>query len=184
VTNATVRDAVANDAAAIARIYNHYVSETVITFETEPIAQGDVVARIAKVTAAGLPYLVAEDPLLAVDYPADAVLGFAYASPFQERAAYRHSIETTVYLASGTRGRGIGSLLYAELLGRLGALTGAQSEHAPVHRLYARIALPNNASVSLHEKFGFERVATLSEVGFKLDRWIDVGFWERASSSE
>jgi phosphinothricin acetyltransferase len=167
---------------AIARIYNHYVAETVITFETEPVTEAGIASRIDRVHAAGLPYLVAEDALLVAEGAADAVLGFAYASPFQERAAYRHSVEATVYLSDGARGRGIGSLLYAELLRALDVLPPEASAHAPVHRVYARIALPNDASVALHEKFGFEQAATLSEVGYKLGRWIDVGFWERASS--
>jgi len=165
-----VRSATAADAAAIAAIYNVYVRDTVITFEVDPVSDHDMAGRIAKVQAAGLPYLVAED--------ADAVLGFAYASPFQERAAYAHSIESTVYLVEDVVGRGTGTALYAELLERLHNLDASDSAHAPVHRVYARIALPNHASAALHDKFGFTRVALLGEVGRKFDRWIDVGFWE------
>ena len=169
-TPVVVRTAVASDAAAIAAIYNVYVRDTVITFEVDPVSDDDMAARIAKVEAAGLPYLVAEDP--------GAVVGFAYAAPFRERAAYVHSLESTVYLAEGVVGRGTGSLLYVELLKRLSGLTSAGSPHAPVHRVYAGIALPNSASVAVHEKFGFRRVAVLGEVGRKFDRWIDVGYWE------
>src|SRR5690606_26115362 len=132
------------------------------------------------------PWLIAEDTELLGDVSAEAVgagaaiLGFAYASPFQERVAYRHSLETTVYLRDGANGRGIGTALYGGLLERLRLLTESDSAHAPVHRAYARIALPNPASVALHERFGYRQAATLNEVGFKLDRWIDVGFWELA----
>ena len=166
----TVRTATAEDAAAIASIYNAYVLDTVVTFEVDPVSDQDMAARIDKVHAAGLPYLVAEE--------ADAVLGFAYAAPFRERAAYVHSLESTVYLPEGVVGRGIGSALYTELLARLRTLEASDSPHAPVHRVYAGIALPNHASAALHEKFGFTRVALFGEVGRKFDRWIDVGFWE------
>ena len=169
-TPVTVRTAAAADAPAIAAIYNAYVRDTVITFEVDPVSDHDMAGRIAKVQAVGLPYLVAED--------ADGVVGFAYAAPFRERAAYAHSLESTVYLADGAVGRGVGSLLYADLLKRLRELTPAGSPSAPVHRVYAGIALPNSASVAVHEKFGFLQVATLGEVGRKFDRWIDVGYWE------
>lgn len=179
-----VRDAIAADAPALAAIYNEYVHGTVITFEVDPVTEADMATRVAKVHSAGLPYLVAEDTELRGElaggegHGGAAILGFAYASPFQERFAYRHSLETTVYLHEGATGRGVGSELYVELLERLRHLEASQSPHAPVHRAYARIALPNAASVALHEHFGFRQVATLTEVGFKLDRWIDVGFWE------
>lgn len=179
-----VRDATAADATALAAIYNEYVHGTVVTFEVDPVSEAEMVARIAKVHGAGLPWLVAEDTELGGDVAKDgahagaAILGFAYASPFQERFAYRHSLETTVYLHDGATGRGVGSELYVTLLERLRGLEASASPHAPVHRAYARIALPNRASVALHERFGFRQVASLSEVGFKLNRWIDVGFWE------
>jgi L-amino acid N-acyltransferase YncA len=181
---ASIRAATTADTARVAAIYNDYVAETVITFETEPVGVDAMAERIYKVIAAGLPYLVAEDPLLAEDGRPDAVLGFAYAGPFRERAAYRHSVESTVYLAGGARGRGVGSMLYAELLQRLREIPASASIHAPVHRVYAGIALPNAASVALHEKFGFVQVATFGEVGFKFGTWIDVGFWEFTSSEE
>jgi phosphinothricin acetyltransferase len=180
----TLREATAADAPALASIYNEYVHGTVITFEVDAVQDHDMAARVLKVQHAGLPWLIAEDSELLHDLGADAVgagaaiLGFAYASPFQERLAYRYSLETTVYLRDGAAGRGIGTALYDELLERLRSLTPAHSPHAPVHRTYARIALPNGPSVALHERFGYRQVATLNEVGFKLDRWIDVGFWE------
>lgn len=175
-----VRPATGGDAAAIARIYDHFVEHTVITFETEALGAEGMSHRIGAVQRAGLPYLVAEDPELARIGSPDAVLGYAYASPFQERAAYRHSVEATVYLAPDAAGRGIGTELYAALLEALRELQAEDSAHAPVHRVYARIALPNPASVALQERFGFAQVATLSEAGRKFARWIDVGFWELA----
>ena len=168
----SIRDASAADAPAIAAIYNHYVLESTATFELDAVSDEAMTARVKAVLAAGLPYLVAD--------AGATIVGYAYAGPFQERAAYRHSVETTVYLGAGGERRGTGSALYEVLLARLDALTPEESpRHAPVHRAYARIALPNAGSVALHERFGFRQAATLAEVGRKFDRWIDVGFWER-----
>ena len=157
-----IRAAVAADAVAIAAIYNHYVRETVVTFEEEPVAVDAIAARIGQVAAAGLPWLVAER--------AGVVVGFAYAAPWKERSAYRYSVECTVYLAPGLEGRGIGSALYSALFERL--------EQAGIHAVIAGIALPNERSVALHESFGMTKVAQFREVGFKFGRWVDVGYWQ------
>lgn len=157
-----IRAAVAADAVAIAAIYNHYVRETVVTFEEEPVAVDAIAARIGQVAAAGLPWLVAER--------AGVVVGFAYAAPWKERTAYRYSVECTVYLAPGLEGRGIGSALYSALFERL--------EQAGIHAVIAGIALPNERSVALHENFGMTKVAQFKEVGFKFGRWVDVGYWQ------
>ncbi len=166
-----LRDATPDDGAAIAAIYNPYVRDTVITFETHEVPAEQMGARVAKVLTAGLPWLVAEDP------DEGTMLGFAYAGPFQERDAYRHALELTVYLAPDARGRGLGTMLYEALISRVRDLP-ASSKHAPAHGLYSRIALPNDASAALHERFGFTQVGTFGEVGLKLDRWIDVGIWQ------
>ncbi len=168
----TLRDAIPEDGAALAAIYNPYVRDTVISFETEEVPAEQMGARIAKVLSVGLPWLVAEDP------DSGAILGFAYAGPFQERDAYRHALEVTVYLDPEARGRGTGTLLYGALIERVRTLPET-SRHAPAHGLYSRIALPNDASAALHERFGFSRVGTFTEVGLKHDRWIDVGIWQR-----
>jgi phosphinothricin acetyltransferase len=158
-----IRAAAAPDFAAVADIYNHYIMETVVTFEEEPISADEIARRIEKVRSASLPWLVAE---------ADGrVVGYAYASPWHTRIAYRFSVETTVYLAQADVGRGIGSKLYGDLLSTL--------EARRIHAAMGGIALPNEASVALHEKLGFRKVAQFDEVGFKFDRWIDVGYWQR-----
>lgn len=159
----TIREAAASDASAIAVIYNHYVAETVVTFEEEPVPVAEIVRRIEEVQSASLPWLVAE---LEGD-----VVGYAYARPWHARSAYRFSAEITVYLAPARTGRGIGSNLYGELFPILRARR--------VHAVMGGIALPNEASVALHEKFGLRKVAQFEEVGFKFDRWIDVGYWQR-----
>ena len=159
----TVRIAAAGDAEAVAGIYNHYVARTVVTFEEEPVPAGEISRRIAEVQAAALPWLVAERE--------GAAVGFAYAAPWRARRAYRFSTEVTVYVAPERGGRGIGSALYAHLLAGL--------RDRNIHSVMGGIALPNEASVALHEKFGFKKVAHFEQAGFKLDRWVDVGYWQR-----
>jgi len=160
---ATIRAAEPSDAGATAAIYNRYVAETTITFEEKPIPAEEMARRIADVQAALLPWLVAEED--------SQVVGYAYASPWKTRAAYRFSVEITVYLNPGSMGRGIGSRLYKELFSLL--------EARGVHSVIGGIALPNQASVALHEKFGLKKVAHFQEVGYKFDRWIDVAYWQR-----
>ncbi len=161
---AVYRQVESSDAAAIADIYNHYVLNTVVTFEEEPVSAGDMSDRIAETTGQGYPWLVAE-------ISGGVIAGYAYASRWKQRAAYRQSCETTVYLDSAFAGRGIGTGLYEQLLRRLGA--------AGYHVAIGGISLPNAASVALHEKMGFQKIGQFREVGFKFDQWIDVGYWQR-----
>lgn len=157
-----IRPVTLDDAPAIASIYNHFVLTTSISFEEQAVPASDMAQRIADVQAADLPWLVAEQD--------GAVLGYAYATKWRVRNAYRFSVESTVYLAPDSGGKGIGTVLYRELLERLRA--------GGYHLAIGGIALPNPASVALHEKLGFEKVAQFSEVGFKFDRWTDVGYWQ------
>lgn len=157
-----IRSATPEDAAAIAPIYNPYVADTCITFETAPVSAAEMRTRIGETLEAGLPWLVAAE--------AGAVRGYAYASRWKGRCAYRYSVETTVYLDQACTGRGIGRTLYSALLGQLRA--------DGMRTAIGGIALPNPASVALHERLGFRNVARFREVGFKQDRWIDVGYWQ------
>lgn len=156
------------DAERIAAIYNKEIATNTATFEVESVGEAAMANRIAAVQAAGLPFLVATDVL--------GVIGYAYASPFHERAAYVHTLTCSVYLDGASRGRGLGRSLYNELTQRLRTLT--DSPHAPVHSLVALIALPNDASVALHESVGFTPAGVIAEAGRKFDRWIDVGYWQ------
>lgn len=175
----TVRPVRADDASAIATIYNTYVLETVATFEIHAIDAQEMGRRIAKLAAAGLPWLVVEDDILAAEGGADsALLGYAYAGLFRDRAAYDHTLETSVYVRPDAQGRGVGTALYESLLTAVRELTPAQSPHAPVHVLMGVLALPNEASVALHERFGMSQVAHLAAVGHKFGRWVDVGYWQ------
>ena len=163
----TIRTARANDAAAIAAIYNHYIAHTVVTFEEEPVSAEEMAARIGEVQAASLPWLVAERGA----ERSGQIVGYAYATRWKTRASYRHSVEITVYLAPEQSGRGIGPKLYAQLFTSLQA--------CGIHAVIGGIALPNDVSVALHEKFGFEKIAHFREVGFKFNRWVDVGYWQK-----
>jgi L-amino acid N-acyltransferase YncA len=157
-----VRAASAADAESIARIYNHYIQNTVITFEEEPVSAHAMAARVADVQGLSLPWLVAETE--------NVIVGYAYATKWKARSAYRYSVETTIYLEHGCQGRGIGTTLYSKLLLIL-------REHG-VHMAIGGAAVPNEASVALHEKLGFEHVGTFRQVGFKHNRWVDVAYWQ------
>ena len=156
-----VRDAVAADAEAVAAIYNHYILHTVVTFEEEPVSADEMARRMAAVQER-YPWLVGETD--------GGIVGYAYASAWHARAAYRHSAESTVYLAPEATGRGYGTALYRELLDRLPTLG--------VRTVIGGVSLPNEASVAIHERFGFEQASHYREVGRKLGRWIDVGYWQ------
>lgn len=157
-----IRTATAGDADAIARIYNHYVANTIITFEEQAVSSEEMAARIAEVAAASLPWLVAE-----LD---GSIVGYAYASKWKGRCAYRFSAECTVYLDPDCVGRGYGTQLYESLFAAL--------RERGMHAVIGGVALPNPASVALHEKLGMRKVAHFGEVGYKFDRWIDVGYWQ------
>ena len=157
-----IRPAAAGDPAAIADIYNYYIANSVITFEEEQLTASGMARRMEDVRAASLPWLVAEREGKAT--------GYAYATPWRARSAYRFSVEVTVYVARDVPRSGIGSRLYEWLLP---ALKGRG-----LHAAFGVIALPNEASVAFHERFGFAKVAHLREVGLKFGRWIDVGYWQ------
>jgi L-amino acid N-acyltransferase YncA len=157
-----IRAAALMDSAAIAAIYNHYVANTVITFEEEPVPEQSMAARITEILSQDLPWLVAERD--------GQVIGYCYASRWKVRSAYRHTVETTIYLKQGHEGRGLGRQLYGALLDIL--------KTRDIHAAIGGAALPNAASVALHEKLGFEHVGTFREVGFKLGRRVDVAYWQ------
>ena len=146
-----VREVKESDAEALCRIYNNYISGTTITFEEISLHTDEMVSRIKNITQ-NYPWLVYEEN--------GKVLGYTYASKWKERSAYRYSVETGTYLDSNYVGKGIGTILKKELLKVL--------KEKSIHSVVCGIALPNPASIALCEKFGFEKVAHLKEVGFKL----------------
>lgn len=163
-----VRCALNDDAEAITEIYNYYISTSIATFELEQINADLVQGRIRACHAAGYVYLVAEDQ--------NELVGYAYAHQYRPRPAYDRTAEISIYTKLGCERRGVASALYRQLLPEI--------FKAGFHTILAGIALPNDASVRLHEKFGFKKVGHLSEVGRKFDRWIDVGFWQLTINSD
>lgn len=157
-----IRPATLDDAAHICAIYNPYVNTTTISFEEAPVNEAEMAGRITDVSAGGLPWLVLE-----MD---GAVAGYAYATKWRARPAYRHSVETTIYLDPSATGQGHGLRLYRALLDEL--------RTRGLHTAIAGIAQPNARSVVLHERLGFRKVAHFGEVGLKFGGWVDVGYWQ------
>ena len=157
-----IRTVTPNDAIAIAEIYNYYVLTTFISFELEPVSPEDMSGRISEVLGASHPWLVLENE--------GRVAGYAYATKWRSRPAYRPTVETTVYVSKDQRGHGFGRAVYTRLLADL-AMAG-------FHTAIGVIALPNEASVRLHESLGFKQAAHFREVGYKFGKWIDSGFWQ------
>ena len=150
-----------SDTRSICDIYNEYVKNSIITFEEIPVSLDEMARRIESVVQ-DYPWLV---------YESDGkVVGYTYGRRWRERAAYRHSVETGTYLDPRSTGKGIGSELKKDLLKIL--------KEKSFHAVISGIALPNPASIALCEKFGFEKVAHFKEVGYKFDKWIDVGYWQ------
>lgn len=158
-----IRQAKLEDAQSIADIYNHYIENTIITFEEELVSAADIAERIEDTHAVGLPWLVAISE--------GELVGYAYASKWKGRCSYRHSVEVTVYLNPSLKAKGWGTKLYKALFDEL--------KQGSIHVVIGGISLPNDASVALHEKFGMEKVAHFKEIGFKFDEWVDVGYWQR-----
>ncbi len=158
----SLRTATADDMPALADIYNEAVAHSVATFDVEPQPPELFAERVAS-TRPGDHVVVAEER--------GRVVGMAYAATYRPRPAYDGTRETSVYLAPGARGRGLGRALYDELLARVDA--------DGIHVCLAVIAQPNAASEALHAAVGFERVGTLREVGRKFDRWVDTTWWQR-----
>ncbi len=161
---ALLRTATSADTEAIAEIFAHYVTTSVATFEETPPTAGQWRSRLAELAASGLPVLVAE-----VD---GTVVGYAYASPWRPKPAYRHTVEDTVYLAPGRQGQGLGRLLLDALLEACAA--------AGVRQVIAVIADTGDpASAALHYRCGFTEAGRLSEVGHKHGRWVDTLLLQR-----
>lgn len=158
-----LRVAAERDAAQVAAIYAPFVQDTHTSFEAAAPDEAEMARRIRE-TLRTHPWLVADRT--------GEVLGYACATSHRSRAAYRWSVETTVYVKAGLRRCGVGRSLYGALLGVL--------ELQGFRMAYAGIALPNEASVGLHEALGFEPVGMYRAAGFKHGRWHDVGWWQRA----
>ncbi len=157
-----IRAATSEDAKRISQIYNHYVTNSVITFEEIVVSDNDIADRMKTIQNSGLPWLVEELE--------GRVVGYAYATPWRSRSAYRFTVESAVYVDHLSQGSGTGSRLYAELF--------AQLLQLGFHSVMGMIALPNPDSIKLHQRLGFTQVGLHKEVGWKANRWIDVGVWQ------
>jgi phosphinothricin acetyltransferase len=161
-----IRDATADDLPRLLEIYNHYVEHTHVTFDVEPLSLEERRRWLEGFAIQGPHRLfVAEE--------GGVLAGYASSSTFRVKPAYVRSVETSIYLAPESAGRGVGTLLYAALLEALDA-------DADVHRAYGGVAIPNDASIALHRRLGFEPVGIFAEVGFKFGRYWDVSWFERA----
>ena len=156
------RAATAADAARCAEIYRPFVTDNWVSFETDPPDAADIATRIASYSASHA-WLIAQTPT-------GEIAGYAYGSPHRTRAAYATSADVAVYVDPAFARQGIGSALYAALF----PLLKAKGAHAA----FAGIALPNPGSVGLHEAMGFTPVGIYREVGWKMDGWRDVGWWQ------
>ncbi|MBQ0986335.1 N-acetyltransferase [Streptomyces sp. F63] len=169
-TELQVRAGGEQDLQELTDLYNHYVRETPITFDTEPFTAGQRRPWLLSHPQDG-PHRL----LVAVEggpgNNGGRILGYATSSPFRPKPAYATSAEVTVYCAPGAGGRGVGTRLYTELFRVL--------EGEDLRRAYAGVTLPNAASVRLHERFGFNRVGTFHEAGRKFGRYWDVAWFER-----
>ncbi|MET7319150.1 N-acetyltransferase family protein [Streptomyces sp. NPDC005549] len=161
-----VRPGGEDDLKALTALYNHYVCETPITFDTEPFTPEERRPWLLSHPEDG-PHRLR----VATDADSQEILGYATSSPYRAKPAYATSVETTVYVAPGAGGRGIGSLLYTSLFDALA--------DEDLHRAYAAVAQPNEASARLHARFGFRHVGTFREVGRKFGRYWDVAWYEK-----
>lgn len=154
-----IRNTSGEDATCILEIYSYYVKTSHCTFELEPPSLDQLQRKIRETK---YPWLVFEEK--------GKVLGYAYATEWKAREAYNHTVETSVYVQKDQFGKGIACKLYSQLLQQLVS--------SGFHTALAGISLPNEASIRLHEKLGFQKVGQLGEVGFKFNQWVDVGYWQ------
>jgi len=154
----TVREATSEDLPSVREIYNHYVANTTVTFDESPMTLRSLRSKFAHMQKLGFPFLVAVSPT-------GEILGFAYVYPWKEKAAYRFTVENSIYLGPAATGKGLGRALMAELVER--------SRGAGIKEIVAVIADRGaEGSIRLHEQFGFKEIGRMGRVGFKFDRWL------------
>jgi len=159
-----IRPYSAADIPAVTRIYCHYVRDTVITFETEEPSEAEMASRFATIAGKGHPLLIAEQD--------GAVIGYAYASTYRPREAYRFTCEDSIYLAPDAVGHGLGGKLLARLI--------EDSTKAGLKQMLAVITAERANSIRLHEKHGFRFIGKYEALGYKFDRWLDIVHMQRA----
>ena len=158
-----IRKVKSEDAHDIAMIYNYFIENSTITFETDPVSTEEMSERIAAISKK-YPYFVYEDEV------SGKIAGYCYVSSWKKKAAYQKSVESTIYIDKAFQGKGIGSTLMNKLINEL--------REKSFHAVIACISIPNPSSIKLHEELGFIQVSEFKEVGYKFEKWIDVGDWE------
>lgn len=156
-----IRDVAITDAERIREIYNKYIVETPVTFTEEPFSLEEIESLIQRVVK-NFPWIVYEEDEL--------LIGFTFADKWKERSAYRNTVESSIYLDSNYTGKGIGSKLKKAMIEEL--------RKRGFHSVISGISLPNPASIAMCEKFGFQKIGHFKEVGYKLGKWVDVGYWQ------
>lgn len=162
----SIRDATVTDLPHVREIYNHYVLNSTVTFDEKPMTLADFKRKFAKVQEKKMPFLVAENP-------AGQLLGYAYVYPWKEKAAYRYTVENSIYLGPASTGKGLGKALLAELIDR--------SRAAGLKEIIAVIADKGaEASIAMHENFGFKEIGHMGKVGFKFGRWLGTVLMQKS----
>jgi len=162
----TIRDAVAADLPSIRAIYNHYVLNTVVTFDEQQMTLRALRHKFSNARKLGMPYIVAVSPT-------NQILGYAYVYPWKEKAAYRYTVENSIYLGPASTGKGLGKALLGELI--------VKSKEAGLKEIIAVIADKGaEASIALHKQFGFVEGGHMGKVGFKFDRWIGTVLMQKS----
>jgi len=156
-----IRNVQIEDAKELVAIYNYYVINTIVTFDRTPFSSDDFKQKIKSIYKK-YPFIVFEEN--------NEILGYAYASSWRAKPSYKHTAESTIYIKNSVLGKGIGTKLYTELLQQL--------KQQNFHTIIGGLTLPNDASIKLHEKLGFKKVAHFKEVGRKFNQWLDVAFWQ------
>ncbi len=161
-----IRDATSEDVPHCRAIYNHYVENSTVTFDEEPLTLAEMRAKFDKGQRAGHPWLIAAAP-------SGEVLGYAYVTAYRDRAAYRYTVEDAIYLGPAATGKGIGRALLTELI--------ARSKAAGLKEIVAVIADKGaEGSIALHERLGFKEIGRMGRVGYKFDRWLGTVFLQKS----
>ena len=162
----SIRDAVAEDLPHIREIYNHYVRNSTVTFDEKAITLTELRRKFAKATKLKMPYIVAVSP-------GGQILGYAYVYPWREKAAYRFTVENSIYLGPASTGKGLGKVLMQELI--------ARSKAAGLKEIIAVIADKGaDASIQMHKNFGFKEIGHMGRVGFKFGRWLGTVMMQKS----
>jgi L-amino acid N-acyltransferase YncA len=162
----SIRDARLEDMPDVREIYNHYVANSTVTFDEMPLSLRETRSKFQHLQKLGMPYLVAESP-------SQQILGYAYVYPWKEKAAYRFTVENSIYLRSASTGKGLGKVLMGALITR--------SKQAGLKEIIAVIADKGaEASIKMHQDFGFKEIGRMGKVGFKFERWLGTVLMQKS----